>query len=138
LKDESHLCLAKHLPAGLREDFVSTTNFVYEGENDSVKFFREVDKTDPIIGVWRHIHLFRDRIDIEQFIEAMADFFDNPGVAKYCVDEEIKTLRGFLQNKDNARAYFSSGLQSFDSYEGKMTREDMKYLLEERSMHFIE
>ena len=83
-------------------------------------------------------HLFGQMPQPVHKCSSMTDFFDNPGVEKYCVDEEIETLRGFLQNKDNARAYFASGLQAFDSYEGRMTREDVKYLLEERSMHFIE
>jgi 5'-deoxynucleotidase YfbR-like HD superfamily hydrolase len=125
--------IAEHLTGELKKEFGETIRLVHEEKDVNVRFFRQVDKTDPIIGIWRYIHLFRKTLDIEKFLEAMTDFFTNPKVKTYCIDTEIENLRAFLQNKANAREFFNKG---FEDYSGKMSRDDLKMIFE-RPMHFI-
>jgi len=69
-------------------------------------FLKFVDKVEPIVAIWKYIKLFKDKFDIENFIEVMADFFDNHNIPGFAVDEKTLELVHFFQNKDNARAFY--------------------------------
>jgi 5'-deoxynucleotidase YfbR-like HD superfamily hydrolase len=78
------------------------------------RYFKLMDKIDPIIGVWRYLHVFRDQISGggEAFISRMSDFFTNPDprrrVRDYGGDPKLLELLAFLQNEANAHAYYGS------------------------------
>lgn len=97
-------------------------------------FFTMVDKTDPIIAIWRYIYLLKNKIEIESFLEAMTHFFTNPKVVPTCISEDIASFIKFLQNKDNARAFFTKGFDVFK--ESTISIADIKTILQ-RDMHFI-
>jgi 5'-deoxynucleotidase YfbR-like HD superfamily hydrolase len=101
--------IANAMDEDLRVRFVTTIEQLKDTDHTLVKFFQMVDKTDPIIGVWRYIHLYKNQIDIDIFLDAMSDFFTNPKVVGYCTNEEIKSIIKFLQNKKNANDYYVHG-----------------------------
>lgn len=76
-------------------------------------FFTLIDKIDPIIGVWRYIHLFRPLLlaRSNEFIHAMADFFDNPdviAVASDYPDSRVNHLARALLSDDSAKQFFDN------------------------------
>lgn len=135
IKDETEAekIIEEQLTGEIKEEFISTIRTIHEAKSQNYKFFKQTDKTDPIIGVWRYIHLFRKQIEIDKFLEAMTDFFTNPKVKDHCVDTEIEKLREYLQNKENAKKYFETGQLN---YSGQITQEDLKLLIE-RKMHLV-
>lgn len=76
------------------------------------KFYKALDKIDPIIGIWRYINTFRGRLGQECsiFVAAMDDFFYNPEphriLTNMKVDERIIGTLTFLQNKKKALRYY--------------------------------
>ena len=78
------------------------------------RYFKLMDKIDPIIGVWRYLHVFRNEMygGSDLFISRMMDFFTNPDPRRrmrdYNADPKLLDLLAFLQNPDNAKAYFKS------------------------------
>jgi 5'-deoxynucleotidase YfbR-like HD superfamily hydrolase len=78
------------------------------------RYFKLMDKIDPIVGVWRYLHVFRDQITggSDVFVSRMIDFFTNPDprrrVRDYGADAKMLELLAFLQNTENAKAYYRS------------------------------
>ena len=71
-------------------------------------YFRMLDKSDPIIAIWRYINLYRTHLDIDIFLRATIDFFINPAVAKIVQhDLFISSLVAHLQDPVNAVQYYS-------------------------------
>lgn len=69
-----------------------------------------LDKTDPIIAIWRYMAVFRHKIDPGRFLAAMEDFFENPTPQRSCFHPEILELIVFLQDRRNAAIYMEDGL----------------------------
>lgn len=100
--------------------------------------FKMFDVSDPIIGIWRYLHLYKGKINLEPFLEAMTDFFTNPKVIPLCVDVEVRKFVSCLQDKANARLYFKKGISAFgEFYDGRISLADVKLLLEERKIHVV-
>jgi hypothetical protein len=70
---------------------------------DELFLFNFIDRVDPIINIWIYINLFRSEIDIDKFLVAMDDFFLNPKVVGFSLDDETEFLVRFLQNKEFAK-----------------------------------
>lgn len=110
------------LPQPLKGYFESYLTFAKDSR--VYRFFQMIDKTDPIIAVWRYIALHRATLDIDHYLEAMTDFFLNPEPLRSCTCESAMAIVRYLQNKDCARGstFFSSQLKS---------------LIEDRAMHYV-
>jgi len=126
--------LSKMFSGKFKEEFLSAVKLLQAPENKITKFFRFIDGIDAIIGIWQYIYLFKKKIDIEIFLKAMSDFFTNP--KKIFLNDETKQVLLFFRSKKNARSYFRKGAIIFNSYEGKLSPNDFKELVE-RKMHFI-
>lgn len=133
-----NLLLLKILPDHLKPLFSTYMEHHREKKSFLYRYFNMIDKTDPIIAVWRYIFLFRRKIDIEIFLSAMKDFFLNPEPQHICLDNKIRTLIGFLQDPSNARKYHSHHENFFDTYFDASTASILRSLIEDREMHFVE
>ena len=122
--------IVNSLSGSIKQQYVALDGFFHKPD----PFFIMVDKTDPIIAIWRYLYLLKDKIDIEKFLEAMTHFFTNPKVVPVCISEDIASFIAFLQNKDNARAFFNKGFDVFQN--SKISVADIKALLQ-RKMHFV-
>lgn len=115
-----------------------------ERESAAYRFFRVLDKMDPIIGIWRYLHIFRGQFvdDASSFIKNMRDFFDNPDPAKVVADyddEKLLTLLSFLQDATMAKAFYAdpssiTSTQDWLGFPGEVVYE----LITGREMHFME
>lgn len=108
------------------------------------RFFQVLDKMDPIIGVWRYLHIFRGRLDQngEKFLRAMSDFFTNPDpsqIVKTYGNEKLLTLLSFLQDIRNARSFYKDPdfLRKNSDWLG-FPAETRHLLITGRNMHFME
>ncbi len=129
-QEDADKLVLQSLSGGIKEQYLALDKLFHNPDS----FFLMADKTDPIIAVWRYIYLFKDKIDIEKFLDAMTHFFTNPKVAQTCISEQIASFIRFLQNKDNARAFFSKGFDVFK--DSKISLADITIMLQ-RPMHFI-
>jgi len=122
----------------LRSRFIEVINLLDLGESDEAKFFYMLDKHEPIISIWRYLSLFSDRINIDQFIEAMADFFDNPNVVSTGINEDTHKLAQFLQSKDMARRYYIEGPTVLRELQPSPFKPEQLQALLSLQMHCIE
>lgn len=114
---------------------------IYELENKKnliYKLFTLIDKVDPIISIWRYIYLNKQLLEINTFIYAMSDFFENPNVIKTSINEDTKILINFLQSKNNARQYYIQGNSFlYNLNVKKLNIQKIIDMIEKRQMHFI-
>jgi 5'-deoxynucleotidase YfbR-like HD superfamily hydrolase len=110
-----------------------------EGKESYIyKFFHMIDKTDPIIAIWRYIFLFKDDINIDNFLEAMNDFFIFPEAQRACVNPEILLIVKILQNPLIAREYYYKGNKIFkEIFPNGDILKNMQHLIEGRLMNFV-
>lgn len=101
--------IADCLTGPLKSDFLEVLDCLEDAGSQEARFFIMLDKLEPIISVWRYINQFRKTIDIENFLEAMTDFFTNPKVGKACLTQDVVLLASFLQDKKMARKYYEVG-----------------------------
>lgn len=111
--------LAGQLPGILRNDFTETMKRLGDTGSPEARFFMMLDKCEPIISVWRYIHIFHAKIEIEKFLEAMDDFFVNPKVKLSVISKDVERLITFLQDKDRAGRYYRQGSAMLDELESK-------------------
>ncbi|MBI3824202.1 MAG: hypothetical protein HY289_16160 [Planctomycetes bacterium] len=97
----------------LQTEFADTIGRLNSLDDDTRRFFQFLDKTDPIIAIWRYIHLFRDRLNIDRFLDAMTDFFGNAKVRQAALDQTTDRMVAFLQSKRNALMYYNARHLSF-------------------------
>jgi len=130
-----------YLTESARQSLITTTE-IMERRTNVWKFAYALDKIDPIIAVWRYINHFRNdpKFDIDDFLERMRHFFDNPQVKK-AVSSNIKDQRAVelvekLQNRSKARQYYidktllSDELFSFPA-------KDVRNLIEGIELQFV-
>jgi 5'-deoxynucleotidase YfbR-like HD superfamily hydrolase len=107
------------------------------------RFFYVLDKMDPIIAVWRYLHLFRGQLDpgATEFLKRLKDFFDNPRVKEvakdYTEDPVVQELVLTLQDRRLARNYYRDA----DAIPGKLAginRDILKTLIEGTDLLFAQ
>jgi 5'-deoxynucleotidase YfbR-like HD superfamily hydrolase len=127
----------------LRRNFDYAISIIEDPQSSVAKFLRIIDKIDPIIGIWRYLHHFRERLDVRTFLRAMDDFFSNPNVRSVVEECDIDRKRvggivDLLQTRDNARNYYSD-----KRFPGKMEASAqvpsgvLRRLIEDRKLHFV-
>lgn len=100
------------------------------------KLFHMIDKTDPIIAIWRYLRYFQGRLKIGKFLEAMDDFFTNPAVRAVCIDQRFLKIIKTLQDSDAAKRYYETG--SFTDFADAEMHSILPKLIEDRTMHFVD
>jgi len=130
--------IANSLPPKIKKHFIKTIDFL-ENENSLARdFFIFLDKSEPIIAIWKYIHFYKDQIRIKRFLTAMEDFFNEKNVLPYCFNAETRKIANFLQNKNNAYQYYQKGSKIFESFRGeRMTAGNMKKMIEQEKLHFV-
>jgi 5'-deoxynucleotidase YfbR-like HD superfamily hydrolase len=99
-----------------------------KGDSDPVvKFFRLLDKMDPIIAVWRYLDKFRGHLgDGGEFLRKLKDFFENRDVdtlaAGFTTDSRVSELVATLKNRSNATLYY----QNRDKFMGQTFQSKQK------------
>jgi 5'-deoxynucleotidase YfbR-like HD superfamily hydrolase len=93
---------------------------ILDDRNSKVKvIFRALDKIDPIVAVWRYIHVYRGRLGDtpKDFIHRMKDFFENPDVKAYIrankIDSRLADLVINLQDRGRAWDYYEDPSRVF-------------------------
>lgn len=74
-EQQANLVIAEKMPADLKFIFWESIEEVEAQATVESRFFKMLDKMEPITAVWRYIKQFRAVINIEDFMKAMADFF---------------------------------------------------------------
>ena len=117
-----------------------------KGEKSKIfRYFKLMDKIDPIIGIWRYLHVFRGKFHDggDLFISRMNDFFTNPDprrrVRDYGGDQRLLELLSFLQNQGNAQAYCKS-MEAITEMSGlfSIPSQKIRDLIEGRDLLFLE
>lgn len=125
------------LPMELKKSFLDHLKIISEKNSDLYRFFYMVDKTDPIIAIWRYIACFRKEMNLDTYLEAMSDFFLFPEAQRSCIHADVLSLVRHLQNKDNAKNYYLKGEEHFHYLGDKIIAKPLQELIEGRSMHMI-
>lgn len=109
------------------------------------RFYKALDKIDPIIGVWRYLHFLRGKLDKgpDAFIAKMHDFFDNHEPKKivkmYMSDTKIFDLVSMLQVKSRAKRYYEDSESLFQQTDFfGFSPGTVKALIEGKEMLFVE
>lgn len=106
--------IAMFLNTNCRESLEEIQRIIQNGTSEVFRYFRAMDKMDPIIATWRYLHVFRDDplFPREEFFARMQHFFVNPKVASQvqaCVDDKrLATLAKQLQDVSLAKAYLKN------------------------------
>lgn len=137
VENEANQLIEKYFQGSMKYSFIKTINNYKENTLQEVKFFNMVDKTDPIIAIWRYLSAFREKINFPIYKNAMKGFFNNPEVPNYCIDNKIKSMVKFLQNTDNAKSYHQKGPQFFQSLKKGWLSKYLRLIIENRDMHFV-
>jgi 5'-deoxynucleotidase YfbR-like HD superfamily hydrolase len=118
-REEAIIFIRESLPESMRVKFELNMDRIERCDDLPARLFELCDKIEPIVAIWRYLRCYRDKIEINQFIEAMTDFFSNPGVLKVCLNEQQQDAVRFLQGKENAEAYFFQGINAFKGRDPK-------------------
>lgn len=92
-----------------------------------------------MLNVWKYILLFKSEINIDEFLDAMNDFFINPNLVKYSLNNDTLVIINFLQNKNFAKDFYNDWTSSFD-YNLNLNKSKIdlfKSIFDTREMHFI-
>jgi 5'-deoxynucleotidase YfbR-like HD superfamily hydrolase len=118
-REEAIIFIRESFPESKREKLELNMDRIERCDDLPARLFELCDKIEPIVAIWRYLRCYRDKIEINQFTEAMADFFSNPGVLKVCLNEQQRDAVRFLQGKENAEAYFFRGIDAFQQRDPK-------------------
>lgn len=87
---------------------------IMNGTSEIQRYYYAMDKLDPIVATWRYIHILRNRpgFSIEEYLQRMRHFFENPNVAK-AIERNINDRRLLqfvrqLQTPALARSYYNN------------------------------
>lgn len=124
----------------LKDDFkFFLENFNASIDNNELKFFNFLDRTDPIINIWKYLNIFKKEIEINKFLSAMDDFFINPNVINFSLNNDTDKLIRLIQNKAIAKEFYHNWLQVFDNNldinDSKINL--IKNIFDNREIHFI-
>lgn len=129
-EEKTNLLLCEAMPHELKRSF---EKFLEEKNTPLYQFFYMIDKTDPIIAIWRYLFLFQGKIEIDKFLSAMADFFHNPEPQRTCPDGTILSVVQLLQNREHAKNFYLNPHDYFRNY-GNVS---LQSLITGREMHFV-
>jgi 5'-deoxynucleotidase YfbR-like HD superfamily hydrolase len=85
--------------------------------------FHALDKIDPIVAVWRYLHVFRGKLGDtpKEFNHHMKDFFENPDVKAYLrahkLDQKLVDMVINLQDRRKAWDYYEDPERVFGDEE---------------------
>jgi len=92
---------------------LTATMDIYSRPHEGIfPLFRALDKMDPIVATWRYLHHYRSELGASPaaFNRRMKDFFENPDVKNYMVQQKLDTRLieavVFLQNRSKAWDYY--------------------------------
>lgn len=107
--------------------------------SNELKYFNFLDRLDPILNIWKYIDIFHSKINIEQFLEAMNDFYINPHLVNYTLNKNTRTIIDFLQNKKFAVDFYNNWITTFDAnLDLSKTKIDLfKSIFDIKDMFFI-
>lgn len=131
----ANLKLLVALPFGLKPSFARSLEHLQDKQGLMYRFYRMVDKLDPILGIWNYLYQFRE-IEIEPFLEAMNDFFLYPETRNACIDKKILKLATFLQTPEHAKSYFLKRKGFFKHHFEEEIATPLQRLIE-REMHCV-
>ncbi len=105
-----------------------------------MKYFKMLDRIDPIIAVWRYLFFYKIELqgNVEEFIEGMNDFFTYPKTLEYKNSSKsdfpfLKSILEILMNPAAAKKYANgASLESFDLQ--KQYTKIIEYLIEDVSL----
>jgi 5'-deoxynucleotidase YfbR-like HD superfamily hydrolase len=106
-----------------------------DGSTFESKIFNLSDKIEPIVSVWRYLFFYKNQIELDVYLEAMNDFFVNPKVINFSINEETLQLINCLQSKEKAEAYFNDNSINFEL--NLFTNSDIKKIIEYRNIDSI-
>lgn len=138
-ENEANAIISNLLPEKLATPFKNTISILgneFAPNSEIVSFFWLVDKIEPIISVWRYVHAHRSKLDLQNFLIAMTDFFINPNVAKYAINKDFGDLISFLQDKTKLELYYSNKEAAFNGLEDQK-KEFLKMVIEGNEMLYI-
>jgi 5'-deoxynucleotidase YfbR-like HD superfamily hydrolase len=106
-----------------RKAFEATMN-IFANKNSRVNIiFHALDKIDPIVAVWRYLHVFRGKLGESPrvFNHLMKDFFENPDVKAYLranrLDQKLVDMVINLQDRSKAWDYYENPERVFGQEE---------------------
>jgi 5'-deoxynucleotidase YfbR-like HD superfamily hydrolase len=95
-----------------RESLETVSDLMGNRDSAVYRFFKLVDKIDPIFAIWRYLHVHRGQFvgGAEQFLKETRDFFENSDVKKvakdYTQDPRVYALVVRLQDRKDALNYY--------------------------------
>lgn len=137
-KKKADQLLMDALPKNLKQLFSQCLAICEKQDTDIYRIFNMVDKTDPIIAIWRYLSLLREKICIDDYLMAMTDFFLNPRPQNSCVNEKSLSILRVLQNSKQAKQYYLHSDNFFQNLFENDIACSLTSLIEDRSMHFVE
>lgn len=135
---KANILIMKALPNNLKQLFEHYLAMYEQQDTTFYQFFNMVDKTDPIIAIWRYLFLLRKKIRIDDFLIAMTDFFQNPNPQSSCVNETSLSILRVLQSKEHAKNFYLHPDSFFQHLFEKDIASSLTHLIEDRRMHFVE
>lgn len=109
------------------------------------RFFAVLDTLDPIIAIWRYLHVYRGKLgkSCDDFIFCLRDFFENPRVQDTCSkslqDERVHELARLLQDQLGACTYYRDRSQlSALSAQCDIEESVLSFLIEGHELEFVE
>lgn len=110
----ANLFIEMFLGEGNRQYLVDYMMLVQDTQSPITRFFRLLDKIDPIITIWRYIGIFRNKLnllEIQEFMLRVDDFFNyqNPQeyMKKYSEDKKVNLLSNWLFDSEEALRFYS-------------------------------
>ncbi len=134
---EANAVIASALPTEMRQRFEASIQVLENSENPVTEFFQMVDKAEPILSIWRYLHAFHDRIEIDRFIEAMDDFFTNPRTLQKSISAQVTEALIFFLSADNARSYYANGIDGLHLEPSSLGHTLLSRFIEHVPMRFI-
>jgi len=128
--------IANGLSSKIKNKFIRTIKVLEDKDRKKFEFFLFLDKSEPITAVWKYIYLYKKDININKFLVAMSDFFEEKNLMPYCFNEQTKKVAYFLQSKENVFKYYNIGFGIFNEFkEGKISSQDLKKLIEGQKLY---
>jgi len=132
------------LSSSARDSMLSMEQAMSNKDSPAYKMYLLLDKIDPIIAIWRYIHVFRKDIQLieDDFFTSVEDFFTNPNVKKlasnYTEDKNFLSLVATLQDVEAASEYLNndSFWSSLNSITFGFPADLVKNLIEGRRFEF--